>query len=303
MQNTNLTDRVVTESAMKLKKVAPSPLLYQMAIHEIFHHFDLSGLKYAVIPFAYDGTTWLAATQESKIRLGSLNNEYTPWATLLYVLRDNPLFLYDEMRDSSMDQIDYDMHLNLMNLFMRKLHDAKENDRRRFEEDDIYVCASRWLSIAEGASWANGSEFDNINLKNKYKNINRKIDLSKTKKYFTDLSDRLDGAFICDLDPFVHATMLLQADNEQYSGDDSIWIFTPEPHDMDKGTRLISQFAPILHERGAKFIAIVPEDEASCLYSITMQNGEEAEPLPGIDVSLFQFGGQRFIFATNLEYL
>lgn len=293
----NLADRETTESAKKLKTVATSPLQYQMMLDEIFSLFDLDEQYYAVIPFAYDGTSWMAATAHSKIRIGSLNNEYTPWTTMLYVLRDNPLFMYDEMKDAHVDSVDYQMHLNLMNMFMIKLAEAKENDRRRFDEDDIYVCASRWLTIADAADWSKGSIFDQLELVNQFKGENKTLHLNKTKQYFEDLSSRLDGAFICDLEPFVHATMLLQHEEGLYSREETLWIFTPEPHDLDKGARMIAQFAPILHERGGKFIAILPESHSYAYSGL----GDGESFLPGIQAGSFCSGKENFIILTNLD--
>lgn len=300
----NIDQKANSSTAHAISHITNSPLVYQTSIKAILSQLDLTGIKNAVIPFEYDGSAWLGLSSTAKIERGSLNNKYAPWMIMLYVLRDNPLFLYDEMRESRVDKNDYQMYLNLTNLFMRKLSDMKENDRRRYEEDDIYVCASRFMTIADSADWSDRSLYSNGDLKNDYRMGSKTLNLSRTKKQLEDASERLEGAYFCDLDPFVHATMMLQHENGLYSKEDTLWMIMPEIADQEEGNRLAAQFAPILHNRGGRFLFISELDSVAsheaCVEAFFMTDGEKLYARHEYTVTTFQIGSKTFVAIHNL---
>ncbi len=299
-----LEDRVVSETAHKIKSITHTPLPYQGNLNKIMMEFKLDGLDHAVIPFAYDGTPWFAITQaNSKIRVGSLNNEYSPWTMLLYALREAPLILFDEVNDDKVDKQEYYDQKKALNLFMRRVENARQNNKRLFEEDDALVCASKWFTIAECADWIGGSKFNEGELLNGFRGDysgEHIISIHRNKQVLKDICQRLDGAFLCDLDPFIHATKLMNEEDGRYSQEDTLWVVVPEANDMEKATKIINTYLPIIAARGGKFFAMIPETEISCLapFNLTESNARgyydtvlaNVEYMPG------------YVIATNLEF-
>lgn len=310
MPTGNLPARVVSKSAMSIKTITPSPLPYQNRLGELMEFFDLSNLNQAVIPFAYDGTAWLSVTQEgSKIRTGSLNNEFAPWTMLLYVLRDMPDFLFEEQMGVTVDEFVYADKQRRLNHLLSRLADAEQNNRRRLDQDDVLFAASVWYILAGSSDWSNGREMQGSKFLNQFsgkKTGLAGISLSRHERLFDDISQRLDGAFFADLDPFVHAQRLMQEADGHYCNEDTLWLITPEPSDFDKGSKLVKSYMDIVAKRGAKLAIMLPEShlDAAEGLGITMEmmrDWDEIKTHPyGIDMYNIDFiPGYRLL--SNLE--
>lgn len=256
--------RTLSETAKHVKTIAKSPLRYQTMMNELFSYFDFSKLTNAVIPFAYDGTTWLAATQgNSSIRYGALNNSYAPWAMMLLCLRDEPSKIFDQVFDCSVSQNDYFTMRNRLNMFMGRVADARENGRRMFETDDILYCASVWYLLANAAEWSEGQKMNGHEFQNGFAGTARElIDVKRHERLLFDISQRLDGAYFHELDPAQQCWRMIKEDNKSYIQPDTVWIIAPSPDDMEDANGIIRQIDQIAHT-GAKFIIVTDKANAS----------------------------------------
>lgn len=259
----NLPARVVSSSAQKIKTIAPSPLQYQNKLDDLFENFKLKGLNHAVIPFAYDGTSWLAATRgNSTIRTGSLNNEFAPWTMLLYVMRDMPDFIFEEQLDMVVDEHLFNSKKVRLNRLLDRLQDATENNRRRLDQDDVLFAASVWYMLSGAADWTKGLILDGHRFKNEFVGSvtgQNGVSLGRNVKMFDDIAQRLDGAFFADLDAGTHATRLISDNEGAYCADDTLWIVMPEPSDFDSAANLVQNYLPIVAKRGGKFAVMLPD--------------------------------------------
>lgn len=275
MQNSKHPVRVLSETAKHVKTITKSPLKNQTVINELFSHFDLTNLTNAVIPFAYDGTTWLAATQgDSTIRYGSLNNEYAPWAMMLYCLREEPSKIFDQVFDSSVSSDDYYTMRNRLNMFMQRIYQAQETGRRMFESDDILYCASVWYLLANAADWTDGSKFDGPNFNNGFAGSARElIDVKRHERLLFDISQRLDGAYLHTLDPAQDAWRMIKEDHQAYIQPDTLWIIAPEPQDQECANGIIDQIDQIANQ-GAAFAILTDSNNAHKVSQALMCDSE-----------------------------
>jgi hypothetical protein len=267
--------RALSETAKHVKTISKSPLKSQTILDELFSHFDLTGLTNAVIPFAYDGTAWLAATQgNSTIRYGSLNNHYAPWAMMLYCLREEPSKIFDQVFESAVSEQEYKTMRNRLNMFMERVYDAQELGRRLFETDDILYCASVWYLLANTADWSNGFLHDDKGFNNPFAATSRElIDVKRHERFLYDVSQRLDGAFIHNLDPTQDVWRMIKEDNGAYIQPDTLWIIAPDPSDMEVANGIIRQIDAIA-SHGAAFMIVTDRNSASMVAHTLMCDRE-----------------------------